>query len=125
MLKPCALAPLLRRHASAAAQLGVVEAVDIVGRADQQVQVKGPELPVLEAAEAIQGQRLARCPARAERLVQQQAVAPQALRLALEGGVRDAEFARDLAQPRAAEQAEEERAQQVGTLEPVGGREGL
>ncbi len=120
-----ALAPLRRRHRAAAAQLGVVEAVDEVRGADQEVQVEGPVLPALEAAKAIEDQRLARRPARAQRLVQQQAVAPEALRLALEGGVRDAELPRDLAQPRAAEQAGEERAQQLRALEPVGGGEGL
>jgi hypothetical protein len=80
---------------------------------------------VLEAAKAIEDQRLTRRPARAEFLVEEKTVAPEAFRLALEGGVRDAEFARDLAQSRAGEQAKEERAQQVGPLEPVGGGEGL
>ena len=45
--------PLARPQGAAAAQLGVVEAVDVVGDADQQVQVEGPVLAVLEGPEAV------------------------------------------------------------------------
>jgi hypothetical protein len=49
-------APLGGGHAARAAQLGLVEAVDEVGDADQKVQVVGPVLAEFERAEAIEDQ---------------------------------------------------------------------
>src|SRR4029453_6081245 len=101
--------------------LGVVEAVDVVRGADHEVQVEGPVLAVLEGAEAVEDDRLARPALRPVLLEKEQAVAPEALALALHAAVREAERARDLAQRRAVDQAVEERAEPVRDLEPVGG----
>ena len=120
-----ALAPLARPQGAAAAKLGVVEAVDVVRGPDQEVQVEGPVLAVLEGPQAVEHQRLGRCALRPERLEQQQAVASQALALALHAAVGEAELAGDLAQGRAADEAMEEGAEPVRVLEPVGGGEGL
>ena len=60
-----------------------------------------------------------------EGLEQEQAVASEALALALDGAVGDIELAGDLAQGGAAEEAVEDRSEQAGVLEPVGEGEGL
>ena len=109
----------------AAAQLGVVEAVDVVRSPDQEIQVEGPVLPGLEGSKTIEHEGLADDASRSELLVQQQTVTAESLRLALQCAGSHAEFAGNLAQARAGEQAREQRAQQVGALEPVAGREGL
>jgi hypothetical protein len=92
---------------------------------DQEIQIEGPVLPGLEGSKTIEHEGLADDISRSELLVQQQAVAAEPLRLALKCAGGHVEFAGDLAQARAGEQAREERAQQVGALEPVAGREGL
>jgi hypothetical protein len=103
LLEPRASATLRRGERPAAAQLGIVEAVDVVGGADQEIQIEGPVLARLEASKTIEHERLAEVTTRAELLVQQQAVASESLRLALQGAGRDVELARDLAQARAAD----------------------
>jgi hypothetical protein len=92
---------------------------------DQQVQVEGPVLAVLEAAEAVKYEGLARSLAGTVGFEEEQAVAPQAFALALNTAVADRELAGDLAQGRTAEQALEEGPQQARLLEPVGRGEGL
>ncbi len=124
-LEPTPPPSLARGHRPAAPQLRLVEAVDVVGGAHQQVQVEGPVLPALEAAEAVEHEGLQGRAAGTARLVEQQAVASQALGLALHGAGRERELAGDLAQGGAAEQAEEEGPQQARLAEPVGGGEGL
>jgi hypothetical protein len=57
--------------------------------------------------------------------VEEQAVAPQALDQALDGGVGDLAFVGDLAEGGAGEDAVEDGPEEVGSAEPVGGREGL
>ncbi len=79
----------------------------------------------LEGAEAVEDERLAGGGAGAEPLVEQQAVAPEALDLALDGGVGEAELAGDLAVGGAGEGAEEQGPEQLRALEPVAGGEGL
>ena len=78
----------------------------------------------LEASEAVENERLLGH-ARAPTLEEEQTVPAQALDLVLDRRVRDAELMRDLPQATAAPDPEEEGSGQVGTAEPVGGREGL
>jgi hypothetical protein len=85
------------RHRPGSAELGVVEGVDEVGAADEEVQVEGPVLGRLEGAQAIQNDRLSGTLARAQPLVEEETVAAEALDLALDGGVADAELEGDLA----------------------------
>jgi hypothetical protein len=118
------LHPLPRRHRAAPPQLGLVEAVDVVGSPDEEVQVVGPVLARLEAAEPIEDEGLPGHPG-TEPLVEEEAVASEPLDLALDGGVRDAELLGDLAQAAAAADAEEELAVEIRALEPVVGGEGL
>jgi hypothetical protein len=102
------LALLTRPHRAATTQLRVVEAVDEVRVADEYVQVVGPVLAVLEGAQAVENEALAGGAPRAQRLVEEKAVASEAIGLALDRAVGDAELARDLAQPGAAQEAVED-----------------
>jgi len=124
LLEPFSTTPLGGPHRAAPPQLGLVEAVDEVALPHDVIQIEGPVLAGFEGAEAIEDQGLGRRPARPEVLVEQQAVASQALDLALDGAVADPELAGDLAVPRTGERPEEE-SPQSGPLQPVGGREGL
>jgi hypothetical protein len=112
--------PLLGGVGAAPAKLRVVEAVDEVGLPDQEVQVEGPVVAGFERAEAIQHQGLAGRAPRPELFVDEQAVAAQALDLALDREGLDAELTGDLAEAGAAQDAPEERPQEIWTLEPVG-----
>ncbi len=80
---------------------------------------------MLEGPQAVEHEGLGRAARRPDRFEEQQAVAPEALGLALHRAVGDGELAGDLAQGRAADEAMEEGRQSVGDLEPVGGGEGL
>jgi hypothetical protein len=57
--------------------------------------------------------------------VEEQAVAAEALALALDGAVGDADLSADLSVAGAADQAVEEAFEELGVTEPVGGGEGL
>ena len=57
--------------------------------------------------------------------VKEQAVATEAIHLALDGAVGEAELAADLAQAGAAHQSMEERFEEVVSFQPVVGGEGL
>jgi hypothetical protein len=57
--------------------------------------------------------------------VEEKAVASEAIGLALDRAVGDAELARDLAQPGAAQETVEDGPGKVAALEPVGRGEGL
>jgi hypothetical protein len=124
-LQDVALAELARPHRTAAAELGVIEAVDVVRGADQEVEVEGPVLAVLEGANAVENEGFGRGAARPKRLEDEETVAPEALALALQAAVGEAYLAGDLAPGRAADEAMEERPEETGVLEPVSGGERL
>src|SRR5687768_10010596 len=123
-LGPSATLPGGHRAAPAALALG--EAVEEVRRlAYRDVIARGVELAPLEALEAVEGQRLAQDPARAVRLMKEQAVPA-------EPGTHAGDRVRghpmlpgDLAKSRAAQEAMEHRKEQLGPAQPVGRREGL
>ena len=76
------LRELSRIVGTAAAEFGVVEAVDIVGDANEELQVEGPVMAGLERAEAVEHDRfLGR--GWTQGLVEQQAVAAEALDVSL------------------------------------------
>src|SRR5512139_388572 len=118
--------PLGRSQGAATAKLRVAEAVDVVRGADQEVELEGPVLAVLEGPQAVEHERLARGGVpRPQPLEEEQAVASEALALALDAAVGETELAGDLAQRRAAYQPMKERREQARVLQPVGGAEGL
>ena len=112
-------------HRAAPAQLGVAHAVDEVRGSDEQVQVEGPVLAVLEGPEAVEHERLIGCPFGADLFMKEQAVAAEALHLSLNGAVGDAELAADLTQTGAADEAMEEGFEKTRMSQPIAGREGL
>ena len=85
-----------RPHGAAAAQLRLPEPVDVVRSPDQKIQVERPILTVFEAPEAVEDERFAGCTTRPKLFMEEQAVAPKAFGLALQGAVHNAEFAADL-----------------------------
>jgi hypothetical protein len=118
------VAALAGPHRAASTKLRLVEAIDEVGAADEDVEVEGPVVAGLGGAQAIEDQGLGGHLG-AETLVKEQAVAAETLRVALQGGVGGAELVSDLAQGRAAEEAPEEGDQEVAAAEPIGRGKGL
>jgi hypothetical protein len=107
-----------------AAELGIVEAINVVGDADEKLQVERPVVTGLEGSEAIEydGFDGRSGP---QRFVEQQAVATEPLGIALEGRVSDPCGAGELPQARAADDAPEGGLQEVRRTEPVVDGEGL
>jgi len=124
-LEASALAPLDRSHRPAAAEFGVLEAVDEVRLTDEQVDVERPVLAIFEAAESVQGEGLGRSATGPKLSMQEQAVPPQPLDLALYGRGVNAELPGNLTERRTPEDAKQQWVLKIGTLQPVGGREGL
>ena len=96
-----------------------------MGDPDEQVEIKGPVLTVLEGPEAVQDQRLLGRATRSPLLVKEKTMPPEAFGLALDGAVGDTELAADLAQAGAADQAMEEGLEEPRVSQPVARREGL
>jgi hypothetical protein len=114
-----------RPHGAAAAQLRLSEPVDVVRSPDQKIQVERPILTVFKAPEAVEDEGLAGCTAGPKLFMEEQAVAPKAFGLALQGTVRDAEFAADLPKTRATDKAMEKGFEELGVSQPVSEGEGL
>ena len=112
-------------HRAAAPELRVVEPVDEVRGADQEVDVHRPVLAVLETSKAIEDQGLAGCFLRAILFMEEQAVSPETIRQAPNCRVRDTCFSGDLSQPRAGNQAVEDGFEEVASAEPIVRSEGL
>jgi hypothetical protein len=92
---------------------------------DQEVQIEWPILAVFKAPEAVEDEWLAGRTAGPKLFMEEQAVAPKAFGLALQGAVHDAEFAADLPKTRATDKAMEKGFEELGVSQPVGGGEGL
>jgi hypothetical protein len=80
---------------------------------------------VLKGSKAVEDQRFVGGFLGTELFVEEQAVAAQTFGLVLQGAVCDAELSADLSQTGASHEAMEERFQEVGVAEPVGGGESL
>jgi hypothetical protein len=92
---------------------------------DQEVQIERPILTVFKGSEAVEDEGLAGCTARPKLLMEEQAVAPKAFGLALQGAVHNAELAADLPKTGATDKAMEKGFEELGVSQPVGGGEGL
>jgi len=84
-----------------------------------------PVLAVLEALETIEDEALGGRSPGSELSIQQQAVAPETLDLALHGRGVNAELPGDLPERGAPEHAKQQRRLEVRAHDPVGGGEGL
>ena len=123
--EPCAMAFLPGPHRSRTTQRGFVEAVDEVRvAANEEVQVEGPVVTGFHRAKAVENQRL---PGKLgpEAFVKEDAVASESSEVACDRRVRGAGFVGDLTKARAGERAIEDRPEELGATQPVGGREGL
>ena len=83
VFEPRALLLLSGPHRATAAQLGLTDPVDVVRDPNQQVQVEGPVLAVLEAAKAVEDKRFGRGLVWAKLLMEEQAMASEAFGLML------------------------------------------
>jgi len=80
---------------------------------------------VFEGPEPVEDEGLSGRGPGPEVFVEEQTVAAEAFGLALQGAVGDTEFAADLAQTGAADEAMEEGFEELCVSQPIGGREGL
>lgn len=116
---------LSRPHRAAAPQLSIIEPVDKMRCADQEIDVHGPVLAVLEGSKAVEDERLGGRPLGAMLLMKEKTVASEAIREAPHGRVRDARFSGDLTKSGARHQAVEDGFEEVASAEPVVGGKGL
>jgi hypothetical protein len=119
------LSPLSRPHRAATEKLSLAHSIHKVRGADQEVQVEGPVLAVLESPKTVENERFIWSGLGTELFVEEQTVAAKTFRLKLQCAVCDSELAADLTQTGPSDEAMEERLQEVGVAEPIGGREGL
>jgi len=124
-LKPGPFTSLGGSHRAAPAELRFSNAVDEMRGAHQEIQIEGPVLAVFEGTEAVENEGLEGSPLGAKLFMEEKAVAAEAFRLVLKRAVGDAEFAADLAETGAADEAVEQGGEEFGVAEPVGGGEGL
>jgi len=106
-------------HRATSPQLGVVESIDVVRVADQEIQVHRPILAVLEGAKAVENERLDRDGLGPQALVKEQAVSTQALGEALHRAVGDLHLAGDLPEGGARDEAFEEGLEEAAVAQPV------
>jgi hypothetical protein len=116
---------LSRPHRAASTKLRLTHPVHKVRGADQEVQIEGPILAVLESTKAVENKRFVGSRLGTELFVEEQAVAAETFGLVLQGAVCDAELTADLAQTGTSDEAMEEGFQEVGVSEPIGRGEGL
>ena len=89
---------LSRSHRAASPQLRIVEPVDEVGCADQEIDVHRPVLTVLEGSKAIEDEGLIGCLVWTILLVEEKTMPAKAVRQTSNCGVGDTGFSRDLTQ---------------------------
>lgn len=112
-------------HRAATAKLSLADPVHKVRGTDQQIQVEGPVLAVLEGPKTVEDEWFGWSRLGTKLFMEEQAVAAQTLRLVLQCAVCDAELPTDLAQAGAADETMEKRFQEIGVTEPIGGGESL
>jgi hypothetical protein len=116
---------LSRPHRATSPQLRIVEPVDEVGCADQEIDVHRPVLAVLEGSKAIQDERLIGRLVRTILLMKKKTMSPEAVREASNRGVRDICLPCDLTKSRTRNQAMKDGLEEVASSEPVVDGEGL
>lgn len=117
--------PLRGSHRATSAKFCVVEAVHIVRGAHQEIQVEGPVLAVLEAAESVQYERFAGRASGTQSFMEQKTMSAEVSAQALDRTVRNVHLAGDLPESGACNEAVEERVEEVRSAQPVAGRKGL
>ena len=116
---------LSRPQRATSPQLRIVEPVDEVGRADQEIDVHGPVLAVLEGSKAIEDKGLIGRLVWTVLFMKEKTMSSKAVREASYRGVRDTCFSRDLTKSGARNQAVEDGLEEVASAEPVVDGEGL
>jgi hypothetical protein len=96
-----------------------------VGDPDEQVEIEGPVLAVLEGSKAVEDQRFLGGAPGSPLFMEEQTVSAETFGLALDGLVRDPELSADLTETGASDQAMEEGLEEVAASQPIGGGEGL
>jgi hypothetical protein len=116
---------LSRSHRATSPQLCIVEPVDKMGCADQEVDVHRPVLAVLEGSKTVQDQRLFGRFVWTVLLMKEKAVSTHAIGQSSHCGVRDARLSSDLTKSRTRNETVEDGLEQVASAEPVVDGEGL
>jgi hypothetical protein len=116
---------LSRPHRATAPQLRIVEPVDEVGCADQEIDVHRPVLAVFEGSKAIEDEGLIGRLVWTILLMKEKTMSAKAVRQTSYGGVRDTGLSRDLTKSGAGHQAVEDGLEEVASAEPVVDGEGL
>ena len=116
---------LSRPHRATSPQLRIVEPVDEVGCADQEINVHRPVLAVLEGSKAIEDEGLIGRLVWTMLLMKEKTMSAEAVSQMSHCGVRDTCFSRDLTKPGAGYKAVEDGLEEVASAEPVVDGEGL
>jgi hypothetical protein len=116
---------LSRPHRATSSQLRIVEPVDEVGCADQEIDVHGPVLAVFEGSKTVEDQRLFGRLVWTALLVKKKTMSAKAVREASHCGVGDACLSRDLTKSGAGNEAVEDGLEEVASAEPVVDGKGL
>ena len=116
---------LSRPHRATSPQLRIVEPVDEVGCADQEIDVHRPVLTVLEGSKAIEDEGLIGRLRGTVSLMKEKTMSAEAICEASYCGVRDSCLPSDLTKSRTRNKAVEDGLEQVTSSEPVVDGEGL
>jgi hypothetical protein len=116
---------LSRPHRATSSQLRIVEAVDEVGCADQEIDVHGPVLAVFEGSKTVEDQRLFGRLVWTALLVKKKTMSAKAIGQTSYCGVRDTGLSRDLTKSGTGNQAMKDGLEKVASAEPVVDGEGL
>ena len=117
--------PLGRPHRATSPEFDIVESVDKVRGAHQEIDVHGPVLAVLEGTEAVQDEGLFGGLLRAHLLMKEKAVTTETVGQSPNRGMGDPGFPGNLAESGAGDEAVEHGFKEIVSAEPVVGGEGL
>ena len=116
---------LSRPHRATSSQLHIVEPIDKVGCADQEIDVHGPVLAVLEGSKAIEDEGLIGRLVWTVLLMKEKTMSAKAVSEAFHCRVGDTCLSRDLTKSGARNEAVKDGLEEVATAEPVVDGEGL
>jgi hypothetical protein len=112
-------------HRAASPQLRIIESINEVGWTDQEVDVHGPVLAVLEGSKAIKDKRLVGRVLGTVLLMEKKTMSTEAVRQAPYRGVGDARLSCNLAKSRTGNEAVKHGFEEVASAEPVVSGKGL